>query len=83
MVLIVSVPCHFLYSTFGSFDQFEPPLFRCIDRVSEPLCEPNINYFLCWGLHLDLGRRFARSGDVLEPPGGLLANDRSKAVVLV
>ena len=30
--------------------------------VSEPLCAPNINCFLYKGLHLNLGRRFARSG---------------------
>ena len=35
-------------------------------------------------LHLNLGRRFARSGGSLSPPpGSLLATDRSKAVDLV
>ena len=35
-------------------------------------------------VHLNLGRRFTRSGGSLSPPpGSLLATDRSKAVVLV
>ena len=36
-------------------------------------------------MHLNLGRRFARSGGSLSPPtpGSLLATDRSKAVFLV
>ena len=36
-------------------------------------------------MHLNLGRRFARSGGSvsLPPPGSLLATDSSKAVVLV
>ena len=34
-------------------------------------------------MHLNLGRRFARSGGCPLAPGSLLATDRSKAVVLV
>ena len=52
------------------------------DGVSEPLCEPNINCFLYQGLHLNLGRRFARSGGSLSPPVAC-ATDRSKAVIWV
>ena len=52
LIFTVMSPLHSFNTVFKLIVMF---LYRCIDRVKEPLCEPNIICFMYLKLHLNLG----------------------------